>query len=146
MQLKTAKEIWDKIVQSYEGDSQVKRAKLQTLKIQYETLKMHNDESIASYFLHIDEVVNCMKNLGKYIKEVTLVEEVLRSLSTKFESKVFAIEEKQDLQTITMTQLHGILTAFDMRKGGPSDMREATFKASTKRKEEINESGHISEE
>ena len=41
MQLKSAKEIWDKIVLSYEGDSQVKRAKLQTLKIQYETLKMH---------------------------------------------------------------------------------------------------------
>ena len=45
-----------------------------------------------------------------------------------------------------MTQLHGILTAFEMRKGGPSDMREATFKASAKGKEELNESGHISEE
>ena len=57
MQLKSAKEIWDKMVQSYKGDSQVKCAKLQTLKIQYETLKMHSDESIASYFLRIDEVV-----------------------------------------------------------------------------------------
>jgi hypothetical protein len=74
MQLKSAKEIWDKIILSYEGDSQVKRAKLQTLRIQYETLKMHNDESIASYFLRIDEIVNCMKNLGEEIKEVTLVE------------------------------------------------------------------------
>ena len=44
-----------------------------------------------------------MKNLGEEIKEVTLVEKVLRSLSTKFESKVSAIEKKQDLQTITMT-------------------------------------------
>jgi len=35
-----------------------------------------------------------MKNLGEEIKEVTLVEKVLRSLSAKFESKVFAIEEK----------------------------------------------------
>eukprot|EP00253_Pinus_taeda_P027945 PITA_27945 len=99
---------------------------------------MYNDESIASYFLRIDEIVNCMKNLGEEIKEVTLVEKVLRSLSTKFESKVSAIEEKHDLQTITMTQLHRILTAFEMRKGGPLDMREATFKAS--RKEELNES------
>ena len=53
--------------------------------------------SIASYFLHIDEVVNCMKNLGEEIKEVTLVEKVLRSLSAKFESKLYAIEEKHDL-------------------------------------------------
>ena len=148
MQLKSAKETWDKIVQSYGGDSQIKRAKLQTLGIQYETLKMYSDESIASYFLCIDEVVNCMKNLGEEIKEVTLVEKILRSLSAKFESKVSAIEEKQDLQNITMTQLHEILTAFEMRKGGLSDMREGAFKASAKgkEKEEHNESRHISEE
>ena len=94
MQLKSAKEIWYKIVLSYEGDSHVKHAKLQTLRIQYETFKMHNDVSIASYFLCVDEVVNCMKNLGEEIKEVTLIEIFLRSLSAKFESKVFSIEEK----------------------------------------------------
>ena len=94
MQLKTAKEIWGKIIQRYEGDSQVKHVKLQTLRIQYETLNMHSDESVASYFLRIDEIVNCMKNLGEEIKEVTLVEKILRSSSSKFESKVSAIEEK----------------------------------------------------
>ena len=38
MQYKSTKEIWDKIILSYEGDEQVKRAKLQTLRIQYENL------------------------------------------------------------------------------------------------------------
>ena len=33
MQLKSAKEIWDKIILIYEGDSQAKCAKLQTLRI-----------------------------------------------------------------------------------------------------------------
>eukprot|EP00253_Pinus_taeda_P032109 PITA_32109 len=89
-----------------------------------------------------------MKNLAEEIKKVRLVEKILRSLSSKFESKVSAIEEKQDLQTITVTELHRILTAFEMRKGGPSNMREAAFKASASRKEkeEHNESRHISEE
>jgi hypothetical protein len=148
MQLNTTKEIWDKIIQSYEGDTKVKSAKLQTLRIQYETLRMHNDESIASFFLRIDEIVNRMKNLGEEIKDTTLVEKILRSLTPKFESKVSAIEEKQDLQTLTVVQLHGILTAFEMRKGGPSEVREATFKASAKgkEKEEHKESGYISEE
>eukprot|EP00253_Pinus_taeda_P017309 PITA_17309 len=103
MHYKSTKEIWDKIVTSYEGDEQVKRAKLQTLSIQYETLKMYNDESVGNYFLRVDEVVNCMKNLGEEIKEAIVVE-----------------------------KLHGILTAYEMRKGGPSDRREATFKASGK--------------
>ena len=60
---------------------------------------MHNDESVANYFLRVDEIVNCMKNLGEEIKEIIVVEKILRSLSSKFESKVSAIEEKQDLQT-----------------------------------------------
>eukprot|EP00253_Pinus_taeda_P034925 PITA_34925 len=75
----------------------VKCAKLQTLRIQYETLKMYNDESVANYFLRVDEIVNCMKNSGEEIKEAIVVEKVLRSLSPKFESKVSAIEEKENL-------------------------------------------------
>eukprot|EP00253_Pinus_taeda_P021714 PITA_21714 len=144
MQYKTAKEIWDKIVLSYEGDEQVKRAKLQTLRIQYENIRMYNDESVANYSLRIDEIINCMKNLGEEIKEAVVVENVLRSLSLKFESKVSAIEEKENLQKITMSQLHGILIAYEMRKGEPSDMREVAFKASGKGY--YYESGHMSEE
>eukprot|EP00253_Pinus_taeda_P019561 PITA_19561 len=105
---------------------------------------MHNDESVASYFLRIDEIVNCMKNLGEEIKEVIVVEKVLISLSPKFDSKVSAIEEKQNLQNLTRSQLHRILTAYEMRKGGPSDKREAAFKASGKG--DYYESGHMSEE
>jgi len=81
-----------------------------------------------------------MKNLGEEIKKVTLVEKVLRSLSSKFESKVPTIEEKEKLQSIMMSQLHEILSTFKMRRAGPSDMREATFKG------EYNESGHTSKE
>jgi hypothetical protein len=129
---------------SYEGDEQVKRAKLQTLRIQYETLKMYNDESVANYFLRVDEIVNCMKNLGEEIKEAIVVEKILRSLSPKFESKVSAIEEKENLRILTMSQLHGILTAYEMRKGGPSDRREAAFKASGKG--DYYEASHVPEE
>ena len=49
--------------------------------IQYENLKMYNDESAANYFLRVDEIVNCMKNLGEEIKEAVVVQKVLRSLS-----------------------------------------------------------------
>ena len=43
-----------------------------------------------------------------------------------------------------MSQLHGILTVYEMRKGGPSDRREAAFQASGKG--DYYESGHMSEE
>jgi len=57
---------------------------------------MHNDESVPNYFLRVDEIVNCMKNLGEEIKEAVVVEKVLRSLSSRFESKVSAIEEEEE--------------------------------------------------
>jgi hypothetical protein len=48
---KSAKEIWDKLQNIYEGDSKVKEAKLQTYRGQFEKLKMKEDENIAAYFL-----------------------------------------------------------------------------------------------
>eukprot|EP00253_Pinus_taeda_P003594 PITA_03594 len=92
MHYKSAKEIWDKIVTSYEGDEQVKRAKLQTLRIQYETLKMYNDESVANYFLRVDEVVNCMKNLGEEIKEAIVVEK--EKHFEKLEGEIVALRKE----------------------------------------------------
>jgi hypothetical protein len=37
---KNEKQLWDKLETIYAGDSKVKRSKLQTLKVQYEGLKM----------------------------------------------------------------------------------------------------------
>ena len=69
---------------------------------------MHDDESIASLFLRLDEIVNSMRNMGEDIKDSTLVEKILRSLTPNFESKVSSIEGKHDLQNITVIQLHAL--------------------------------------
>jgi uracil DNA glycosylase len=61
---KSAKEIWDKLQNIYEGDSKVKAAKLQTYKGQFEQLKMKEDENIASYFLRVDETINEILGFG----------------------------------------------------------------------------------
>ena len=95
---------------------------------------MHDDEIIASLFPWIVEIVNSMRNMGEDIKYSTLVEKILRSLTPKIEWKVSSIEENQDLQTLTVVQFQGILTAFEMRKGGPSQVREVAFKACAKGK------------
>jgi hypothetical protein len=62
---KSAKEIWDKLQNIYEGDSKVKVAKLQTYRGQFEQLKMKEDEDITTYFLRVDETVNEIIGLGE---------------------------------------------------------------------------------
>jgi hypothetical protein len=47
MHLGTAKEMWDKLISNYEGNEKVKDAKLQTYRIQFEQLKMKEDETVG---------------------------------------------------------------------------------------------------
>ena len=91
-------------------------------------------KALPIFFLRLDDIVNCMRTPGETITDTTLVEKVLRSITPKFEAKVFATEEKQDLQTLTIVQLHGILTTFEMRKGAPSEVKEVVFRSVAKGK------------
>lgn len=94
---------------------------------------MDDEEDITSYSLRVAEVVNSLKGLDENIKESTIVQKVLRSLSDRFDSKVSAIEKMKDLYTLKMDELHGILIAYEMRKGCPSS-KDVAFKASKSRK------------
>jgi inorganic pyrophosphatase len=70
-----------------------------------------------------------MKGLGEMIDESCLVQKILKSLPNRFNSKVSAIEEIIDLKTLTLDQLIGTLTTYEMRiTKGKSTTREAYFK------------------
>jgi hypothetical protein len=130
MHLDTAKAMWDKLINSYEGNEKVKDAKLQTYRLKFEQLKMNEDETISKYFLRVEELVNAMKGLGEKFDDSLLVQKILRSLPDKFNPKVSAIEELNDLKTLSIDQLLGTLTAYEMRiNKDKSSTREASFKA-----------------
>jgi hypothetical protein len=140
MHLQTAKEMWDKLINSYEGNEKVKDAKLQTYRLKFEQLKMNEDETVNKYFLRVEELVNAMKGLGEKIEESFLVQKILRSLLDKFNPKVSAIEELNDLKTLTIDQLLGTLTAYEMRiSKDKSITREASFKADKKTDSELDD-------
>lgn len=78
-------------------------------------MKMKESENIAAYLLRIDEIVNSIIVLGEGVNESIIVQKVLRSLPLIYDAKVSAIEESWDLTKMTMDELHGILTAYEMR-------------------------------
>jgi hypothetical protein len=101
---------------------------------------MKEDETIGKYFLRVEELVNAMKALGEKIEEPSLVKKILRSLPDRFNPKISAIEELNDLKTLEFDQLLGTLTAYEMRivKDKPTS-REASFKVDKKEDSEPDE-------
>jgi hypothetical protein len=137
---KSAKEIWDKLRNIYEGDSKVKTTKLQTYRGQFEKLRMKEDEDIAAYFLQVDETVNAIIGLGEEIKESVIVQKVLISLPMRFNPEISALEERLDLNSIRMDELHGIFTAYEMRTEDENpNVKEAAFKSSKRSKKKKKE-------
>ena len=91
------------------------REKLQTYRGHFKQLKMKEDEDITTYFLWVDETVNAIIGLGEEIKESVIVQKVLRSLPMRFNPKISTLEERSNLNSISMDELHGIFTAYEMR-------------------------------
>ena len=66
-----------------------------------------------------------------------MVSKVLRTLPMRYNPKVSTLEEQDDLKKMTMDELHGILTAYEMRTGqNESSRKEATFKSTWKNQSE----------
>jgi hypothetical protein len=140
MHLESAKEMWDKHINNYEGNEKVKDAKLQTYRLQFEQLKMKEDETVGKYFLRVEELVNAMKSIGEKFEDVVLVQKILRSLPDRFNPKVSAIEELNDLNFFPFDQLLGTLTTYEMRIGKDKlTSREASFKADKNEDSELDE-------
>jgi hypothetical protein len=123
------KQLWNKLETIYVGDTKVKRAKLQTLKVQYEGLKMKDEENISEYFERFDNIINSIRGLGIEVSDNDLVEKILRTLPILYNPKVSAIEDRENLDKFTMDELYGILTTYELRFGHENHSQgEATFK------------------
>ena len=92
----------------YEGDTKFKETKLQTYRGLFEQLKMKEDEDIAAYFLWVDETMNAIIGLGEEIEESVIVQNILRSFPMRFNPKISTLEERSDIKSISMDELHGI--------------------------------------
>lgn len=92
---------------------------------------MLEDEGIDSYILQVTEVVNGIRGISGKWDEDGVVKKALRSLPKYYSSKVFAIEERKDLDKYIMDQLYGAFVAFEMGEFElDNSKKEATFKSS----------------
>ncbi|XP_019414559.1 PREDICTED: uncharacterized protein LOC109326317 [Lupinus angustifolius] len=111
----TSKEACETLEKCYGGSTKVRKVKLQMMRRQFELLQMEEDERISYYFARIRSLINLMRGCGEQMNELSIVDKILRTLSTKFDIVVIAIEESKDLETIKIDELQGSLEAHEQR-------------------------------
>lgn len=91
---------------------------------------MNDGESITSYFTRTMEISNKMRFYGEKMEDVTIVENVLRSLTTKFDYVVCSIKESKDIDALSLDELQSSLLEHEQKMNHNSTTEEQALKAS----------------
>lgn len=146
----TAKEIWNSLLITHQGNNQVKDNKIDLLVQQYEQLTIPEEESIDNAFARFNTIITSLKALDENFSSKNFVRKFLRALHPKLRAKVTAIEESKNLSTLQLDELIGNLKVYEaiikkdseMVKGKREQSKSITLKA---RKESNNEDSSSSE-
>lgn len=115
LEKRTSKQIWDSMKRKFEGNARVKRSLLQTLRRDFEVLEMKVGETITDYFARVMTIANKMRSNGEQMRDVTIVEKILRTLTEKFNYVVVSIEESKDIDNITIDELQSSLLVHEQK-------------------------------
>ncbi|GJX78965.1 zf-CCHC domain-containing protein [Tanacetum coccineum] len=111
---KTAKEFWDTLLNTHQGNSQVKDNKIGLLVQQYEQFSIPKEESIDNAFARFNTIITSLKALDEGFSSKNYVRKFLRALHPKWRAKVTAIEESKDLTSLSLDELIGNLKVYEV--------------------------------
>ncbi|GJZ97511.1 hypothetical protein Tco_0669964 [Tanacetum coccineum] len=109
----TAKEIWDTLLITHQGNNQVKANKIDLLVQQYEQFMIPEEESIDNAFAKFNTIITSLKALDEGFSSKSCVSKFLRALLPKWRAKVTTIEESKNLTTLSLDELIGNLKVYE---------------------------------
>ncbi|GJZ54817.1 zf-CCHC domain-containing protein [Tanacetum coccineum] len=101
---KMAKDIWQSLLITHQGNIQVKDNKIDLLVQQYEQFTILEEESIDSGFARFNTIITSRKALDEGFSSKNYVRKFLRALHPKWRAKVMA-EESKDLSSLALDEL-----------------------------------------
>ncbi|GJY13890.1 hypothetical protein Tco_0383199 [Tanacetum coccineum] len=119
---KTAKEIWDTLLITHQGNTQIKDNKIDLLVQQYEQFTIPEEESIDNGFARFNTIITSLKALDEVFSSKNYVRKFLRALHPKWRAKVTAIEESKDLTSLSLDELIENLKVYEVILKKDSEM------------------------
>ncbi|GJW24186.1 zf-CCHC domain-containing protein [Tanacetum coccineum] len=127
---KTAKNIWQSLLITHQGNSQIKDNKIDLFVQQYEQFTILEEEFIDSGFARFNTIITSLKALDEGFSSKNCVRKFLRALHLKWRAKVTAIEESKDLSSLALDELIGNLKVYGV-------VMEKDFKIYKEKKERV---------
>ena len=90
---------------------------------------MSDDESFDEFYAKLNDIVNSAYNLGEIYDQPKIVRKLLRSLTENFRSKVTAITENKDVDSIPVDELVGSLQSYELDLPKTSKSKSMTLKS-----------------
>jgi len=141
---KSAYEIWTHLLVTHEGTSQVKRAKIDLLRSQYENFCMQENETIDDMVTRFTKITNGLSSLGDAIDNDQRVRKIIRALPPSWEVKATTLKELNDKEEMELIGLIGNLKTHEMERKAreemaPSKKKTIAFKCQSTHSDEDDE-------
>jgi len=95
----------------------------------FKNIRMANDETFDEFYVKLNDIVNSTFNLGEVYEESKIIRKILRSLTKDFRSKVTAIIESKDVDTIPVDELIGSLQSYKSNLPKTNKFKSMTLKS-----------------
>ncbi|XP_063938069.1 uncharacterized protein LOC135147938 [Daucus carota subsp. sativus] len=110
---KSAQEMWNKLVVTYEGTTDIKDSRMDTLIQEYENFKLQDGENIIDMETRFTRIIDELSQLGKNYTQNEKNRRVLKSLPPSWKVKVTTIKEMHNLNDYHIDNLFGNLRAYE---------------------------------
>ena len=118
---KTAKEAWTALKTMCLGAERVKKAKVQTLKGEFEIMQMKDNETLDDFCMKLSGIVTNIRALGEEVQETYVVKKLLRAVPQRFLQIASTLEQFGDLEKMTIEEAVGSLKAHEERLRGKTE-------------------------
>jgi hypothetical protein len=111
----TAAEAWEAVRSLQIGSEAVRNARAQRLRMEFESIRFKEGESIDDFTMRLGSLVAALGTLGEVIKEQQVLQKLLRVVPKHLSQVAVAIEVTQDLSKLTLQDAGDRLRAAEDR-------------------------------